>query len=105
MIGTEIKEHKPFYKYGHIRHLGESETDGIFLDEVFVQEKCDGSNLQFSIYKGELVFGSRNIFIGSDPQKDWKKPADYVKGLYEKNRDAFNPEMVYYCEYMIHHTL
>ena len=105
MIGTEIKEHQPFYHYAHIRYIGDSETEGIFLDEVCVQEKADGSNFQFSIYKGELVFGSRNIFLGPDPQNDWKKPADFIKQLREKNPGTINPELVYYCEYMIHHTL
>ena len=109
MIGTEIKERKSFYKYPHIRYLGDAETEGLFLDEVIISEKLDGANSSFHIHNGELVFGSRNVFLGPNPDNDWKKLAEYVKGKIQADGEGkavqLNPDFVYYCEYMRKHTL
>lgn len=102
--GKILQEEKMHYKYPKVLNLGHKEIADIFLDEIIFQEKIDGANFQFQIYKGELIFGSRNQHI-ANPESSGFIAVAPVRDAYEKNPDAFSPLFLYIGESMQPHTL
>jgi len=60
------------HKFPKIRRPGHSSVNGLFTSdehELIVTEKIDGNNVRFARDGDELVFGSRNQVLGTDPDE------------------------------------
>lgn len=85
--------------------LGTDYIKDIFLDEVEITEKIDGSQFDFGIIEGQLYCRSKGKeqFIES-PDKMFKEAVDYVCSIEDKLEDG----ITFYCEYLknpSHNTL
>lgn len=84
--------------YPSVVRLGSKEVEGIFTDEVIVQEKIDGSQFSFGIDKdGNLKMRSKNAEISSENHQGmFAKAVEWC----EANKDKFNPWFTYRGEYL-----
>lgn len=84
--------------YPSVVRLGSREVEGIFTDEVIVQEKIDGSQFSFGIDKdGNLKMRSKNAEISSENHQGmFAKAVEWC----EANKDKFNPWFTYRGEYL-----
>lgn len=95
------------YKYPHIVHVGDEETEGLFLDEVVVTEKLDGANSSFVVESGRLVFRTRNRVLPKEEHNSsaWVKATKYIFSKFDEHPELVSPDLVYYAETMVKHTL
>ena len=91
-------------KYPKIKHLGSTETKGIFdnpNDKIIIQEKIDGANFRFMKKGDKIIYGSRNV---KDVTKDnWKIPIDYLDNKLNPNK--LDEDLIYIGEAMKKHSL
>lgn len=71
-----------WHNAGKIFALGHASIRDIFQDTVIIEEKIDGSFVQFGIFNGELRIRSKNQqFDIHTPQEMFKKAAESIKEL------------------------
>lgn len=93
-------------KYYRIPHLGSSESEGIFLDEIVVQAKIDGCNMSVYIDNGVLIFRSRNRVLGNKvDEATFKNAAKFITEKFNDNSSLFDPSLIYFFEGMYRHTI
>ena len=95
-----------FQKYNKIKQLGDEENKDIFLDpndEIVIEEKIDGANFRFIVLDGKLVFGSHNLVIEDENQKNWKRCIDFVKQKYAEKK--FLEGYIYFGECILKHSM
>lgn len=83
-------------KYPKIPRVGHRNAKGLLPGRVVVQEKVDGSNIQFGVFDGELVICSRNQTIDQDDPGMFAKAVESLQG----RKDALTPGFVYRGEYL-----
>lgn len=86
-----------WHSYPSPKAVGHGMIRDLFLDEVIVEEKIDGSQFSFGMIGGELRCRSKgaqlNLFA---PEKMFIAGIDYVKSI----ADKLIPEYTYRCEYL-----
>ena len=91
--------------YSSIYTIGHKAARELFLDEVVVQEKLDGSQISFGRIDGELSVRSKGVQINVDaPDKMFAKAVEYLKSV----EHVMCPGWVYRGEYLSkpkHNTL
>lgn len=91
--------------YSSIYTIGHKACRELFLDEVVIQEKLDGSQISFGILDGELKVRSKGVQITLDmPDKMFAKAVEYIKAV----QDNLIPGYTYRGEYLSkpqHNTL
>lgn len=91
--------------YSSIYTLGHRAARELFMDEVVVQEKLDGSQVSIAKINGELMMRSKGVQINMDnPDKMFSKAVTYVKSIEHK----LTPGWTYRGEYFSrpkHNTL
>ena len=94
-------------KYPKIFTLGSLENEGISDEYCIVQSKLDGANFRCRYLPEEdkLIFGSREqeLLDNTDPEK-WIAIKSYKKA-FEKHKESFISNVVYFSESMQKHTL
>lgn len=92
-------------KYIKIKALGTLETEGIFEGKVVIQSKVDGANFCFFVEDDKLMVASRNmVMIDKKNSGNWKAILP-VTEAFNKYKDKFNPNYLYYSESMQKHTI
>src|SRR3990167_2297152 len=91
--------------YSSIYTIGHKACRELFLDEVVIQEKLDGSQISFGILDSELKVRSKGVQITLDmPDKMFAKAVEYIKAV----QDNLIPGYTYRGEYLSkpqHNTL
>jgi len=91
--------------YPKIYNMGHSAIRNLFLDDVIIEEKVDGSQFSFMRVVGKLECKSHHASVYlEDTTSMFKKAVDTVKKL----EPILNPSFVYRCEYLSkpkHNTL
>lgn len=83
--------------YGKIYNLGHKLLDGLFDDEVFLEEKIDGSMFAFMKKDNELYCRSKGKQLIIDaPEKLFTKAVETAKELFPLLNDGW----VYYSEFL-----
>lgn len=83
--------------YPKIWNLGHPSAADLFLDEVLIEEKVDGSQISFGMLDGELVMRSKGAQLVIDtPDKMF---AAGVRSIQER-QDKLRPGWVYRGEYL-----
>lgn len=81
--------------YGRIPRLGNKEATGVFLGEISVQEKYDGSQITFGIVDGEVVVQSRKIDVTNSPDKRFRMIAARIKRMDLPDNAIMRGEFLY----------
>lgn len=83
--------------YPKLYALGHRAIRDIFLDDVVIEEKIDGSQLSFGVIGGELRVRSKGRQIDLDyPDSLFLEGVEYLKSIKHKIR----PEYIYWGEYL-----
>jgi hypothetical protein len=86
-----------WHSYPKVWAIGHAAVSELFYDDVVVQEKVDGSQFSFGIFKGELKCRSKGQELNIDaPEKMFEKAVDYVKSIQQSLIDGYT----YRCEYL-----
>ena len=95
-----------FHKYPKIFRIGHEKVKGIFSNgKIIIEEKMDGANVRwmYDTEQNRIRFGSRNVELTDNKEYgQFKKFAEWIKQL---NPDNLQPDLIYYAEYMIPHTI
>lgn len=78
--------------------LGTDYIQDIFLDEVEITEKIDGSQFGFGVFKGELYVRSKgsNLFPKENTTKMFTEGVDYIISI----QDRLPEGIMFYAEYL-----
>lgn len=77
--------------------VGTKPVQSIFLNEVEVTEKIDGSQIGFGVIKGELIIRSKGTVINlDDPDGMFVEGVRYIQFI----KHRLMPELFYYGEYL-----
>ena len=83
--------------YAKVYAIGHKEIEGIFDDDVVIQEKIDGSQISFALLDGELVIRSKGKHLVLDqPEKMFAKAVEQI----QQRVDLLRPEWIYRGEYL-----
>lgn len=83
--------------YAKVYAIGHKELEGIFDDDVVIQEKIDGSQISFAVLEGELVVRSKGKHLVLDePEKMFAKAVEQIR----QRVDLLRPGWVYRGEYL-----
>jgi hypothetical protein len=78
-------------------NLGHSNITDLFMDDVIVEEKIDGSQFSFGRIDGKLECKSHHATVYfEDNTSMFKEAVETVKKL----EDTLNPNWIYRCEYL-----
>jgi hypothetical protein len=93
------------YAYPSVYAIGHKAIEGIFNDDVIVEEKIDGSQFSFGVLDGNLVCRSKGAELIVDaPEKMFTKAIETAKRL----SATLRPEWIYRAEFLAkpkHNTL
>ncbi len=79
--------------------IGSKQTERLFLNEVEVTEKIDGSQIGFGVLDGQLYIRSKGAQLFVDnPEKMFSLGIEVIKYLFDKNLLIEN--LIYYGEYL-----
>jgi len=79
--GREVSE-SSWRSYGDIYNLGHRAVESLFVADVVIQEKIDGSQFSFGVFDGKLKIRSKNVEMDPDaPEKMFLAAADTVRNL------------------------
>jgi len=83
--------------YPKIYAIGHSAIPDLFLDEVLVEEKIDGSQISWTTVNGELKLKSKNceIFL-NNPEGMFKRAIEVLLSRKDKFKDGW----IYRAEYL-----
>ena len=85
------------YSYPKIWNFGHPQVKEIFLDNVIVEEKIDGSQFSFCIINNEIKCKSKRVELNTDaPEKLFNKAVNTVRSIQHLLRDGW----IYRCEYL-----
>ena len=85
--------------YPKIYNVGHSAIKDIFIEDVLVEEKIDGSQFSFSLQNNELVCRSKGKIQHIDaPDKLFEKATESVKKIHSEK--GLHPEWIYSGEYL-----
>lgn len=71
-----------FHKYSKLFAIGHRGIANIFLDEVLVEEKIDGSQISFGVFNGEIKIRTRSAILEIEaPEKMFLKAVESIKEL------------------------
>jgi len=94
-------------KYPKIHQLGTIENKGILDEIIVIESKIDGANFRCRYLPEEdkLIFGSRNNeLLENTNENEWIAIRAYKKA-FEKHKEAFIPNIIYFSESMQKHTI
>lgn len=93
-------------KYPKIHALGSPENEGILNEVIVCQSKIDGANFRccYIAEENKLVFGSRSQLLENANPNEWKAIRSYLQA-FEKFKDKFIPNVIYFSESMQKHTI
>ncbi len=90
-------ESTSWHSYTKSWHIGHRCLKDLFLDQVVVEEKIDGSQFSFGLFDGELKVRSKSVVLNLElPEKLFTKAVETVKSL----KDLLTPGWTYRCEYL-----
>ena len=93
------------HSYPSVYAIGHRSIEGIFNDEVVVEEKVDGSQFSFGVVDGELMCRSKGADLYLDaPEKMFAKAIIAIREI----APLLRPDCVYRAEYLAkpkHNTL
>lgn len=76
--------------YSSIYTIGHKACRELFLDEVVIQEKLDGSQISFGVLDGELKVRSKGVQINIEsPDKMFAKAVEYIKSIQGRLNDGY----------------
>src|SRR3990167_7531151 len=83
--------------YPKILHIGDKQIADLFDQEVYLEEKIDGSMFGFGLVDGELVCRSKGKELDlENPDKMFEKGVEYIKSIKSK----FPKDVFFYGEYL-----
>jgi hypothetical protein len=83
--------------YPKIFNLGHKAIEELFFDDVQVEEKVDGSQFSFGVYKGELLCRSKSVLFEGDYYNDmFEKAVETAKEL----KPLLNDGWTYRAEFL-----
>ena len=85
--------------YPKIYNLGHGAIKEIFLDEVQVEEKIDGSQFSFGVYDGVLKCRSKGVEF-EDVNGYFPELFDFAVATAKALKDKLNEGWTYRCEYL-----
>lgn len=86
-----------WHSYPKVYAIGHSAIRDLFLDEVIVEEKVDGSQFSFGVFDGTLKCRSKGQELILDaPEKMFLTAVETVKAL----QPLLTPGWTYRCEYL-----
>lgn len=86
-----------WHSYPKVYTLGHAALKEIFLDDVIVEEKIDGSQFSFGMFNGEILTRSKSaVFPAEHPEEMFTKAVETVVGL----RSLLHEGWTYRAEYL-----
>lgn len=74
-----------WHSYPKVWALGHREVKEIFTEEVFIQEKIDGSQISFGMFDGELKIKSKSKELDlENPERMFNLAVEYIQSIAHK---------------------
>lgn len=78
------------HHYPSIYNLGHKLVENLFLNEVLIEEKVDGSQFSFGVYNGELKLKSKGAILYPPVTNNlFKAAVEYVESVKDKLVDGY----------------